>query len=105
MGPESTSATVTWELNGRNFGAFLRNQGRSCAGTEVATGTSPQYDSCVSALQSYGSPAEQRQERRPTGFRAGLRQQLVVYANKDEFLGEVDHQLSINLGLKLRQPK
>jgi hypothetical protein len=29
----------------------------------------------------------------------------IVYANKDEFLGEVDHQLGINLGLKFRQPK
>ena len=28
----------------------------------------------------------------------------IVYANKDEFLGEVDHQISLNLGLKFRQP-
>jgi hypothetical protein len=182
VGPESTSATVTWELNGRNFGAFLRNQGRSCAGTEVATGTSPQYDSCVSALQSYlGGDAIQNQWRfkleasfkriesvdysfpvdgvdvsmpkhdrwevaaaagRPLSndknggrldFELAFDSNLdddttneervtaaltytrrvgdmdmpfsIVYANKDEFLGEVDHQLSLNLGLKFRQPK
>jgi hypothetical protein len=29
----------------------------------------------------------------------------IVYANKDEFLCEVDHQISMNVGLKLRQPK
>jgi hypothetical protein len=29
----------------------------------------------------------------------------IVYANKDEFLGEVDHRISINFGLKFRQPK
>jgi hypothetical protein len=29
----------------------------------------------------------------------------IVYANKDEFLGEVDHQISMNFGLKFRQPK
>lgn len=28
----------------------------------------------------------------------------IVYANKDEFLGEVDHQISLNLGLKFRPP-
>jgi hypothetical protein len=182
VGPESTSATVTWELNRRNFGAFLRNQGRSCAGTEVAAGTSPQYDSCVSALQSYlGGDAIQNQWRfkleasfkrigsvdysfpvdgvdlsmpkhdrwevavaagRPLSndknggrldFELAFDSNLdddttneervtaaltytrrvgdldmpfsIVYANKDEFLDEVDHQLSLNLGLKFRQPK
>ena len=29
----------------------------------------------------------------------------VVYANKDQFLGEVDHQISLHLGLKFRQPR
>jgi hypothetical protein len=29
----------------------------------------------------------------------------IVYANKNEFLGEVDHQISLHLGLKFRQPK
>ena len=27
----------------------------------------------------------------------------IVYANKDEFLGEVDHRLGLNLGLKFRR--
>ena len=185
VGPESTSATVTWELNGRNFGAFLRNQGRSCAEYGGRHRHRPwSNDSCVSALQSYlggdaiqnqwrfkleasfkrigsvdysfpvvdgvdlshaearplggrrrsGSPAEQRQERRPIGFRAGLRQQsgrrhdqqgarnsradvhpscrrhghAVLHRLRQQgriLLGEVDHQLSMNLGLKFRQPK
>jgi hypothetical protein len=182
VGPESTSATVTWELNGRNFGAFLRNQGRSCASTEVATGTSPQYDSCVSALQSYlagdaiqnqwrfkleasfkridsvdysfpvdgvdlsmpkhdrwevavaaGRPLSNDKNGGRLDFELAFDSNLdddttneervtaaltytrrvgdmdmpfsIVYANKDEFLGEVDHQLSMNLGLKFRQPK
>jgi len=28
----------------------------------------------------------------------------IVYANKDEFLGEVDHQISLNFGIKFRPP-
>jgi hypothetical protein len=28
----------------------------------------------------------------------------IVYANKDEFLGEVDHQISLHLGIKFRPP-
>jgi hypothetical protein len=29
----------------------------------------------------------------------------IVYANKDEFMDKVDHRISMNLGLKFRQPK
>jgi hypothetical protein len=29
----------------------------------------------------------------------------IVYANKNEFLGEVDHQISLNIGVKFRQPQ
>jgi hypothetical protein len=180
VGPETTSATVTWEFNGRNLGAFLRNEGQDCMKADVALGTSV-YDECVSALRSYVGDGLQKQWRGkieasykrvdsvsyifvddnvnltlPKHDRwevaVGAGRELsddknggridfelsydsnldnddtnkervtasltytrrvgdmdmpfsIVYANKDEFLGEVDHQISMNLGLKFRQPK
>lgn len=179
VGPESSSATVTWEMTTRNLGAFLRNEGRSCTNPDVSSGTQS-YDACVGALQKYGGGVRLDQQMRykleasykrvksvtysftddnvnllipqhdrwEVAFGAGrplgsdshdarldfelsydssldddvtnkerLQASLtytrraggmdmpfsIVYANKDEFLGEVDHRLSLNLGLKFRQ--
>jgi hypothetical protein len=184
IGPETTSATVTWEITRRNMGAFLRGEGRVCKENEVATGNSPQYDSCVKALQAYMSAygAElqtqprfkveasykrvdsvnysfpddgidlslPKRDRWEVGVAAGWplpkdknggrvdfelsydsnlddddtnKERVtaaltytrrvgdvdmplsIVYANKNEFLGEVDHQISLNIGVKFRQPQ
>jgi len=179
VGPDSSAATVTWEMTTRNLGSFLRNEGRSCTNADVSSGART-YDSCVDALQKYVAavpldrqmrykleasykrvksvtysyaddnvnfliPEHDRWEvafamGRPlsTGMQAArvdfelsydsnidsdvsneerLQASLtytrrvgdmdmpfsIVYANKDEFLGEVDHRLSLNLGLKFRQ--
>jgi hypothetical protein len=182
VGPETTSATVTWEFTRRNFGNFLRTDGTACKEDAVMAGTSPQYESCVSGLQAYMSkygtnlqnqwrgkieasfkrvesvtysfpddgvdlslPKHDRWEvavatggplskdRGRVDFALSYDSNLdnddtnkervtasltytrrvaemdmpfsIVYANKDEFLGEVDHQISLNFGLKFRQPK
>ena len=183
VGPETTTASVTWEFTRRNFGDFLRSKGKACSDPGVADSTSAKYDTCVSALQSYMTaygldlghqprfkieasfkrvdavtysfpddgvelalPKHDRWEvavaaGRPlssdkNGGRLDLQLSYdsnldnddtnkervtasltytrrvgdmdmpfsIVYANKDEFLGEVDHQISMNVGLKFRQP-
>jgi hypothetical protein len=183
VGPEKTSATVTWELTRHNFSAFLNGDGKSCKSEDVNKGAE-QYDKCVRALQTYvgdGGVDLQKQWRlkiaasyqrvqsvtygypndgvslrlpdtdrwevslaagRPLGGRASndridlevaydsnidnnttnkerLKASLtytrhlgnvdvpfsLVYANKSEFLGAVDHQVSMHFGLKFRQAK
>jgi len=183
VGPETTSAKVTWELTRRNFSAFHRHNGKLCADPEVAQG-GPKYDQCVAALQSYLGMADRnvndqwryklvasykrlnavtysfpsdninlvvpKQDRWEVAFAAGkpmsseknggrldfelaydsnldddtgnserVRASLtytqrlgdmdmpfsIIYANKDEFLGDIDHQISLNFGLRFRQPK
>jgi len=182
VGPETTSATVSWEITRRNFGAFLRNEGKSCAGADVAEAAAA-YTRCANALQSYlgsddndlskqwrtklsasykrvkavtysypgdnvnlllpkhdrweialamGRPMSQDEKGGRVDFELAYDSNLdddttnqerfkatltytrrvgdmdmpfsIVYANKDEFLGEVDHQISMNVGLRFRQP-
>jgi hypothetical protein len=182
VGPETTSATISWEITRRNFSAFLRNQGRSCASPAIADGDAA-YTSCANALQSYlgsddsdlsrqwrtklsasykrvkavtysyagdnvnlllpkhdrweialamGRPMSQDKKGGRVDFELAYDSNLdndttnkerfkatltytrrvgdmdmpfsIVYANKDEFLGEVDHQISMNIGLRFRQP-
>jgi hypothetical protein len=183
VGPEKTSATVTWEMTRRNVSAFLNGPGGACKSKDVGNGKD-EYDRCVSALQNYlsdGGAGLQQQWRfklaasyqrvksvtysyasdgvslslpdtdrwevafaagRPLGGAAGkdridvefaydsnldndttnkerVKATLtytkhmdtvdlplsIVYANKSEFLGEVDHQISLHFGLKFRQSK
>jgi hypothetical protein len=183
VGPETTSATVTWEITSHNIGSFLRNKGKVCKDDEVKTGKAPKYDACVQALQDYmddygadlqkqprfkleasykrvdsvsysfpddgldlslpkhdrwevavaaGWPLPKDKNGGRIDFALSYDSNLdnddtnnervtasatytrrvgemdmpfsIVYANKDEFLGEVDHQISLNFGLKFRQP-
>lgn len=181
VGPDRTAATVTWEMTRRNFGAFMRGEGRACTAANVAEGGT-EYDACTKALTEYLSEAAMSQQWRAkveasykrvkalsyaypddnvnlllpkqdrwevaVGAGRALSQDKnggrldlalsydsnldndsnnkervkatvtytrrvgdvdlpfsLVYANKDEFLGELDHQISMNFGLRFRQPK
>ena len=183
VGPEKTSATLTFEKTAANLGHFLRTSGASCLkGDEVRQG-GPAYTTCANALDSYfAGPAKNLNTQmrwklaasyhrvkkwsyaapsdsvslslpetdrwevafglgRPLlGRRNGDRIDVevaydsnidddtsnkervkatvtytrrigdmdvpfsLVYANKDEFLGEVDQQISLHLGLKFKSP-
>lgn len=183
VGPEKTSAKLTFETTRYNLGAFLRGRGAVCKNGAAVRLGGPEYEQCVNALRSYigdtdevlktqarwkiaaayqrvkginysypndsvalhlpeterievtagwGRPLQavknadridvevaydsnidgdtSNKER----FKASLTYTRrvaemdvpfsIVYANKDEFLGEVDHQISLNLGIKFRPP-
>jgi hypothetical protein len=184
VGPEKTSATLSFEKTAYNLGHFLRTTGgASCLkGDEVRQG-GPAYSSCANALDnyfagpaknlstqmrwklaasyhrvkkwSYASPSDSVSLSLPEtdrwevafglgrpllGRRNGDRIDVevaydsnidddtsnkervkatvtytrrvgdmdvpfsLVYANKDEFLGEVDQQISLHIGLKFKSP-
>jgi hypothetical protein len=180
VGPEKTSATVTWEWTSRNLGNFIHDTGTACREQDVGQGTAS-YDRCVSALENYlaqdlknqwrfkleasyqrvdavsysfpddnvtldlpktnrleitagggreftGKPdlgrldfevsydsnvdGDTSNEERVTAAITLTRRMgdvdvpfSIVYANKDEFLGEVDHQIGMHVGVKFRQTR
>jgi hypothetical protein len=180
VGPEETSATLTWEMTRRNLGNFLHGSGAACLNKqEVEKGDDGAYTKCVAALEnyltqdlkdqwrlkleasykrvdalSYSFPDDDvaldlpKTKRVEVTFGGGrdftgkpdlghldfelsydsnvdndstnkdrLRVAItltrrvggvdvpfsIVYANRNEFLGEVDHQISMHIGIKFRQ--
>ncbi|MBB6092545.1 hypothetical protein HNQ60_001423 [Povalibacter uvarum] len=182
VGPEKTSAKLTFETTRYNLGAFLRGPGAICKSGAVQSGQQ-EYARCISALNSYVDSTDEALKTQPrwklgaayhrvkainysypddnvalnlpetdrlevtagwgrplqpvkdadridievgydsnidgdTSNKERLKATLtytrrvggmdmpfsIVYANKDEFLGEVDHQISLNLGIKFRPP-
>jgi len=182
VGPEKTSATLTWEVSKTNLTSFLRGAGKSCTDSAVAQGEA-EYVACASALASYlGDEAENLQSQgrlklsasyqrvralsysypddgvtldlpetdrievavgygRPlkgvrnadridfelaydsnidndTSNKERVKASLtytrrvgdvdmpfsLVYANKNEFLGALDHQISMHFGVKFKSP-
>jgi hypothetical protein len=180
VGPEKTSATITWEWSKKNIGAFIHDEGAACRQADVGLGGAS-YEKCSAALERYLSedlkkqwrfklaasyqkvdavsysfpddgvaldlPKTDRLELTVGGGRefsgkpdlgrldielsydsnvdgdAANKDRIkaaitltrrvgdvdvpfsIVYANKDEFLGEVDHQIGMHIGVKFRQPK
>jgi len=179
VGPEETSATVTWEMTRRNLGNFMRGEGADCAKSDDVRKGADVYASCVRALKKYLSqdladqwrfklegsykrvdavaysfPADgvaldlPKTERIEVSIGAGrefsgkpdlgrldfelsydsninndttnkdrltaaitLTKRVgdldipfsIVYANRNEFLSEVDHEIGMHVGIKFRQ--
>jgi hypothetical protein len=183
VGPEKTSATVTWEWTTANLSSFLGGPGAICNNKEAVRQGGDEYLRCAEALGRYIGDNSERLKTQsrwklaasyhrvkainysfpddnvtlnlPKTERievsAGWGRPLlsvknadridvevaydsnidndtsnkerfkaivtytrrvgdvdlpfaIVYANKDEFLGEVDHQISLHLGLKFKPP-
>jgi hypothetical protein len=183
VGPEKTSARLTWEFASRNLSNFLSSTGSSCRDEQQVRQGGGVYAQCVEALNSYVNTYADELEKQPrwklsaayqrvsatrysfptdnvtldlpkterievalgwgrpmTGAKNADRLDLeaaydsnvdndtsnkerlkltltytrrvadmdvpfsIVYANKNEFLGEVDHQISLHLGIKFRPP-
>lgn len=183
VGPEKTSATLTWEFTSRNLSNFLGTTGAACRDeAQVSQGTAA-YAQCVDALSRYVTAYADSLEKQPRWKLSAAWQRVnavhysfpddgvtldlpkterievalgwgrplsaarnadrvdleaaydsnvdgdttnkervkvtltytrrvaemdvpfsIVYANKNEFLGEVDHQISLHFGVKFRPP-
>jgi hypothetical protein len=183
VGPEKTSARLTWEFTSRNLSNFLGTTGAACRNEEQVRQGGAVYAQCIDALSRYVTAYADALEKQPrwklsatwqrvnavhysfpddgvtldlpkterlevalgwgrplTAARNADRIDLeaaydsnvdndatnkervkvtltytrrvaemdvpfsIVYANKNEFLGEVDHQISLHFGIKFRPP-
>jgi len=183
VGPEKTSAKLTFEFTRYNLGDFLRGDGAACKNADAVRQGGADYVKCVDALNRYAGGTEDALKTQPRWKLSAAYQRVkaidylypddnvtlhlpetdrvevtvgwgrplqavknadrvdleasydsnidgdtsnkerikatftytrrvadmdipfsIVYANKDQFLGEVDHQISLNLGIKFRPP-
>lgn len=183
VGPEKTSAKLTWEFTSRNLSNFLSDTGSACRDADQVRQGGDVYARCVDALSRYVSTYADALEKQPrwklsaayqrvdavrysfpdddvtlelpkterievalgwgrplnnaknadrldleaaydsnidndTSNKERLKATLtytrrvsdmdvpfsIVYANKNEYLGEVDHQISLHVGIKFKPP-
>ena len=183
VGPEKTSAKLTWEFTSRNLSNFLGDTGSACRDEEHVREGGAVYLKCVEALSRYVSQYAGDLEKQPRWKLSAAYQRVdasrysfpgddvtldlpkterlevalgwgrplsaaknadrldleaaydsnvdndtsnkervkvtltytrrvaemdvpfsIVYANKNEYLGEVDHQISLNFGIKFKPP-
>jgi hypothetical protein len=183
VGPEKTSAKLTWEFTSRNLSNFLGDTGSACRDKDEVRKGGAAYTQCVDALGRYVSQYADALEKQPRWKLSAAYQRVdavqynfasdnvmldlpkterievalgwgrplnaaknadrldleaaydsnvdndtsnkervkvtltytrrvaemdlpfsIVYANKNEYLGEVDHQISLHVGIKFKSP-